>query len=256
MRRPAVRRRLRTELAALPQQLVSYEELLTFFIDYGSWKAHGLLFDDPEASITDIRTAFRLATEVLPQLAPDNPRLHYTAACMARFSALPGPDPAAAARTCFLEMLPAALDVARQQGSDYYTAACGYKAASELEEWVDESAVRQGLPPPSAVLGWLRQGEAAHRRCSALLPKQWYKDLDGLKSIAAPRKVILQKMQRQGDRWRRLTPAEEQGLEAALRECDKVFEDPDSKKLTCSACGHCAPQLRRCGACKEVQYCR
>ena len=85
MRQPAVRRRLRSELAALPHQLVSYEDLLAFFINYGCSKAIVFNLGGMEASFqdSDIMTAIRLAAELLPQLAPDNPRFLYNAATAA-----------------------------------------------------------------------------------------------------------------------------------------------------------------------------
>ena len=129
--------------------------------------------------------------------------------------------------------------------------------ARRIEDWVAESAVRQGLPPPSAVLGWLQQAEAAHRRCKGLLPKLWMAELDSLKALAAPAKASLQHMQQQGDRWRRLAPAVELELQAAVKDCVDEMKGPDnSKSCTCSGCGRVAPQLRVCGACREAQYCR
>ena len=254
MRRPAVRRRLQTELAALSQPALSYKELLAFFIQYGAREAILLSKDDPGASSADNRTAARLAAELLPQLVPDNPRLRYTAAIMASSE-----SPAAAGRACyFTEILPAALDVARQQGSDIYTATCGHQMAICIDDWVQASAVRQGLPPPSAVLDGLQQAEAAHRRCKGLLPKGWTSLLLGFKATASPAKACLQHMQQQGDRWLRLTPGAQQELAAAIQDYYDCWNDPDWDKnnVTCHGCGNRSLQLRACGACKEAQYCR
>ena len=249
MRRPAVRRRLQAELAALPQRALSYEELLAFFLDYGRRMAVDLcVMSDREASFADadMTTAGRLAAELLPQLAPDNPHSYYAAATMA--SCVPTAE---SVHTRYLRGITTALDVARQQGSDYYTAICGYQAAIEIEVWVAESAVQRGLPPPSAVLGWLQQAEAAHRHCKALLPKQWTVALDSFRADAAPAKAVLQDMQQKGDRWRRLTAAAKRELAAQDHGDDNEFEWR-LKRLTCSECGKCAPQLRVC----EAQYCR
>ena len=153
----------------------------------------------------------------------------------------------------------AALEVARQQGSDYYTALCGYRSATvSVDHWVAESAVHRELPPPSAVLGWLQQAEAAHHRCKALLPKQWTCTLDSMKALAAPAKASLQHLQQQGDRWRGLEPAAQQEVDAMRKDALSGFHDPDSRErqLRCSGCGKSAMQLRTCGACREVQYCR
>ena len=180
MRRPAVRRRLQAELAALPHQLVSYEEMLAFFLDYGAMTAVYLVNMDgeDEASLLDIRTAGRLAVELLPQLAPDNPHPHYRAASLGKSIAPSSPTNMAAA-----------LAVALSQGSDFYVALCGYEVATAIEQWVAESGARRRVPPPSAVLGWLQQAEAAHRRCRALLPKQWTMVLDSWKAGPAAETV-------------------------------------------------------------------
>jgi hypothetical protein len=249
-----VRRRLQTELATLPQPALSYEELLAFFIEFGITQVATLLNKDGlyGGASEDTRNAAQLAAELLPQLAPDSPYLRYTAAISASFNT----SDFTAGRARYLTMLPAALDVALEQGSDVNLARCGYRMAVEIEDWVAESAVRQALPPPSTVLGWLQQGEAAHRRCKGLLPKQWTSVLDSAKAMAAPAKASLQHMQQQGDRWRRLTPAVQRELHAAHQDCRDEFNVPVNKHLTCSGCGRQAPQLRVCGACREAQYCR
>ena len=181
-------------LATLPRQLVTYEELQAFFIAFGCLEAR-IKEGDKGAPLADIMTAFRLAVELLSQLAPDNPSLRY-AASMASFPSYLEVSMQAAFHAS--TMLTAALDVARQQGSDIYSAACGYQLATDINMWVVESAVRQGLPPPSVVLGWLQQAEAAHRRCKALLPKQWTIQLESKKALTAPAKAYLQQMQRKG----------------------------------------------------------
>ena len=252
-----MRARLQSELAALPQQLVSYEELLAFFIDYGSGVASHLVMEgDLGEESSDVRTALQLAADLLPQLAPDNPRLLFRAAIMARRFL---PDPAAAGR--YFTMLKTCLDVARQQGSDFFTASCGYMMAIGIEDWIAQSAVRRGrqaLPPPSAVLGWLQQAEAAHRRCKAVLPKLWTWDVDRAKAVKqAFATACLQRLQQQGDRWRRLALVAQQELEAAFQNhVDHCDSDSLKKKLTCSGCGRWVPQIRVCGACRQAQYCR
>ena len=63
MRQPAVRRRLQSELAALPHQLVTYEELLAFYIEYAGRKAMELIAEnDTGASYReeDIMAAMQL----------------------------------------------------------------------------------------------------------------------------------------------------------------------------------------------------
>ena len=104
MPRPAVRRRLQSELAALPQQLVSYEELLALFTEYGGYTAIELRIGGGTAASADIRTAIRLAAELLPQLVPDNPRFRYTAAVMESHV------PAKTVHTPYLSMLLSALE--------------------------------------------------------------------------------------------------------------------------------------------------
>ena len=255
-----MRRRLQSELAALPQQLISYEELLAFFVDYGSC-AVGYLWlmgGDVGASFPEIRAAAQLAAELLPQLAPDDPKLLYTAASTAQYASAGLHAASAAGSARHLTMITAALDVAQQQGNDYYTASCGYLMAMHIRSWVAEPAMRKRLPPPSAVLGWLQQAEAAHRRCKALLPKQWTSQLDVQKGMAASAKDWLQQLQQQGNRWRRLTPAAQQELSAARQGYidRRMGSDGGKKFLMCSGCGSCAAHLRLCGAYREAQYCR
>ena len=269
MRRPAVRRRLESELAALPHQLISHEDLLVFFIHYGSRAALFLVLESGAGAISaDTMTAIQLAADLLPQLAPNNPRFRYEAAVMAKCAT--SGLPAAVCRTRHLTMLPAALDVARQQGSDCFIAECGYLLATGIEDWVEESSVQRELPPPSAVLGWLQEAKAAHRRCKDVLPMEWTTKINEGKALTAPAKAILQRLQQQGDRWRPLTPAVQQGLYATMQtsweECKDLLacsgsgsgpgSDLLKQKLGCSGCGKFASQLRKCGACKEAQYCR
>ena len=248
MRRPAVRRRLQGELAALPEQPISYEELLCYFIDVGASGALKMTaMGDTEGSEVDISAATQLAAGLLPQLAPDNPKLRYKAASLGRGFALTYPTTMAAA-----------LDVAQQQGSDFYFVLGAYDVAVEIEQWVDESSARSGVPPPSAVLGWLQQAESADRRCRALLPKLWTNAMEDFKAPTAPAKAILQHLQQQGGRWRRLPPAVGQEIKAAVKASIEIYKEPDSlfKMLLCSGCGLRAPQLRVCAACREAQYCR
>ena len=267
MRRPAVRRRLQAELAALPQQLISYEELLAFFIDYGASLADDLQKGGKRTTPADadIWTVAQLAAELLPQLLSDNPRLRCVAADMAKAVAImaacvsPDSERAAAASTRYRTMLRAALGVAQQQGSDFYMAACGYAVATtmatDIITYGTDSAVQPGTPPPSAVLGWLHEAEAAHRRCRALLPKAWFSGLGVLKAMAATTTPWLQRL-RQGDCWRHSTPAVQRELEEALQDFRDSNKGPAPTKLICSGCGTSAPQLRVCGACRKAQYCR
>ena len=243
MRRPAMRRRLQSELGALPQPAMSYDELLAFFVDYGRRQAVYLLtVDATGASSADIRTAMRVAVDLLPQLAPDNPRLRYAAAGMASFNFIES------GRTCYHTMLIAALDVARQKGSDVYTARCGYQLANEID-WIIDTAVQQGRLPPSAVLGWLLEAEAAHRRCKALLPRLWIIGLGSLRASAVPAKAALQHMQQQGDRWRRLAHAAQQEHDAAIMDVCDEYKDPGLAQATAYVqwvrqMGDAAPRMR------------
>ena len=268
MRRRDVRQRLQSELAALPRQPVSYEELLSFFIEFGCKEGvHAATLGHARWD-NATKTAVRLAVDLLPQLAPDNPRLRFLAASASGATlgaALHGAAASrdsqlavAAARTRHLAMVQAALSVALQQGSDVIIACCGYLMAVETDLWVIESTTAQGVPPPSAVLGWLQLAEAAQRRCKAMLPKHWTSELDDRKAMALPAKPWLQHLQQQGDRWRRLTPAAQREIAALQQRYHMgLREDIAGKKqLTCSGCGNWAPQLRTCSACREAQYCR
>ena len=149
LRRPGVRLRLLGELAALPQQWVSYEELLALFIAHGN--SVGRLLNNPDwnASVADVETANRLAMELLPQLAPDSPSCLYEAA-QAAFSMAKYVSPESHGLTAwrrYLIMLRDALDAARQQGSDVYKAICGYRLATALSCQPFLGSWRPALPP-------------------------------------------------------------------------------------------------------------
>ena len=82
-------------------------------------------------------------------------------------------------------------------------ALAGYQLAHKAIEHVNEPDTLAVLvDPPSVVLGWLKQAEAAHRRCKGVLPKLWTYKLDKAWAIASNVKPWLEQLQQEGDRWR------------------------------------------------------
>ena len=243
LRQPAVRRRLERELAdaqqALPRPLLTYEQLLAFFVD----AALGLAMKNVGIGIMSgpAELAARVADELLPGLAPDNPRLLVNAA--SAIHKLGDPKHYSAMRNALL--------AAERQGSDYNMADCAYSLAVDAAT-ADDQAVLQD--PPSTLLRWLQQGEAAHRRCKSVLPKVWSHKLTGRKMLDPLIKPWLQQLQREGDRWRPSPELSFQMMQLSVREY--VAAPPPEAAITCDGCGKRAAQLRRCGGCKEVQYCR
>lgn len=254
LQQSAVRRRLQRKLAAvqhLARPLLSYEQLQAFFVDYGCNTAHVASMGMAERERLDAEPAAlianRAAMELLPKLAPDNPRLRYNASVGRGMIDSSGPR--------FLTMLCDALHVAEEQGSDYYVATCGYRLAGVGYETSDAPALLQDYPP-SAALGWLEQAQAAHKRCKGVLPKQWTSVLDSHRAVALPMKPWLQQLQQEGDCWRRPPP----GLDCKLSEL-RIKQMMDRRytphsALGCDGCGKYSVQLRRCGSGKETQYCR
>ena len=96
LQQPAVRQRLRRELAAVEQQegwqILSYEQLLSIFIEHGASEVLVALLNEAAknlealhtaATLRSIRaealTAYTAITELLPRLVPDKPRTLYLA---------------------------------------------------------------------------------------------------------------------------------------------------------------------------------
>ena len=251
LRQPTVRRRLELDLAdaqqPLPRPLLTYKQLLAFFVDAASSRA--MLTQGVGGSLQQQfepaqLAALQIANKLLPKLAPDNPRLLVRAASAGVYKSR-----AANLYPAYIS----ALRMADGQGSDYYMADFGYDLATEVAQTSDQAVL---LDPPSTVLLWLQQGEAAHRRAKSVLPKSWIHSLAGKKMLTSPIKPWLQQLQREGDRWR--PPPRELGFELYQLTMGKLHElmESPSADLLCEGCSKTAAQLRRCAGCKEVQYCR
>lgn len=256
LQQPSVRRRLERKLAAvqqgLPRPLLTYDQMLAFFAAFEAFlmRPEGgardpVLLGLPPGGLM----AGRLAVELLPKLARDSPRFLVDAAGAALFSQQ--------LRNIY-PVVHDALRAAEEQGSNYYVAYCGYRLADAALLSLFASRAPEDLEdyPPSALLAWLQQAEAAHRKCKGLLPHKWTVDLDMQKALALPAKPWLQRLQQEGDRWRPPLPEMEAGfIEVASQRLDAVRESPFCE-LECDGCGRTAAQLRKCGSCKEAQYCR
>ena len=166
------------------------------------------------------------------------------------------------------------LEQAQQQGSDFTVALCGYqlasmyadygtmahkkikKPAAETQGSSEGLHAHDGVLPPSAFLGWLRQARQAHAHCRATLPKQWTVGLERRQQAPLAWKPWLQRLQREGDRWQPPSGQQVNQVDAAtLAGLAKMLADPSAKNR-CTSCGSPSPHLRRCGACKQAWYCR
>lgn len=85
---------------------------------------------------------------------------------------------------------------------------------------------------------------------------QWTCALDSRRTLALPLKPWLQQLQQEGDRWRPISPALRREAEAVAEARTAALMKNPGAVLECDGCGKIAAQLRRCGSCKEVQYCR
>ena len=183
MRLPAVQRRLQSELEALPRQWVSYEELLAFFVDYGSRTATELVMGGgcTRAGAEEAILAIRLAAELLPQLVPDNPRLRYRAATKAGVYAESNPglvtDITPAGRCPYPMNLPAVFEVARQQGSDSTLPSAATSLRSRpTTGWPSRRCSRGCRRPAPCWAGYGRQRRrtcAARSSCPSSGPASW-----------------------------------------------------------------------------------
>ena len=266
LQQPAVRQRLKRELAAVQQQegwqLLSYNQLLTIFASHATsalakmWaEAERMgalpagLFDPLQAEVLQ---AYASATELLPQLAPDRPYfLKQAAWAMQGLDVIPGPTPVpGAVETCY-ELLKRARDLAEQQGSDLFVAECGY----QLAQVVLFETFAQRDSRPSTVMGWLALADEAAGRVnkSVFLPGMWSHQLRELRRYILPERRWLDQLQQQGDAWRPCSVSILEGIVG--RPLEEVF--PGSRNAsTCTGCGKRAVQLRTCRACKEAKYCR
>lgn len=250
LQQPSVRRRLTRELAAaqrrLAQPLLTFEELLSYFLCLAFSQLEALLVTGgTEADHgPEVETARRAMVDLLPELAPDNPYLRFVAAEAAVLDTrVPGRS---------YSMLQHALCVAQEQGSDFYVAACGHLLA--YKEAHCNLGGLQGSPP-SAVLGWLQQAEAARARCKGVLPTHYTVVLDDLKAMAATMRPWLRQQQDEGDRFRPPPPDMLDSSLQALKELHARYCDAPMSALRCDGCGKVG-QVRKCGACKKTQYCR
>jgi len=135
-------------------------------------------------------------------------------------------------------------ELARQQGSDFYTAFSPTLAFMEAAAW--PASLSRGTV--QAIHTAFKDVQPAIRRCRQVLPQPWVEELES--SFQAAQKMqgaaqaLLQHAASSPDERR-------QAIQRVLASM------PDDTPCTCAGCGqHSAVGLRRCGACKKVQYCR
>lgn len=150
-----------------------------------------------------------------------------------------------------------ALRIAEDQGSNFYVACCGYQLVDVVGALAAKYPAVQHVNPPSVVLNWLQQAEAAHRRCKGVLPKQYTFQLDSLKGLASPLKPWLMQLQQEGDhsRWRSPPPEIVDNIDNTHADFLRELRESRAAPFECDACGAVVGQLRKCGSCKETQYC-
>lgn len=265
LQQPAMRRRLKRELAAVQRQvgwqLLSYEQLLALFVKYAGDVSETLVMKlsrtveaaqrlaaspatTKRAMQAGVLKAFEATTELLSRLEPDRPRFLMYAASALNGVALFTDDKRGPANGRRVELLERALRLAEQQGSDFFAAACGYSLVTTA---VFEDDTQQAFRP-SVVLGWLQRAGAAHRRCKGVLPSAWTLPLMRHEFLGV--EPWLLELQQQGDRWHPRSLASMQGNFAA------GYLNPNGVGNVCTGCGRVMVQLRTCGGCKEAKYCR
>ena len=245
-----LRRRLQRELAKAAQQLgrplLSYDQLLAFFVDFAAGLACAMEAGTDTEKLGRLH-AIRTAVQLLPKLAPDSPSACYFAAMLTQR------DPPAPS---IYPLLCSALRVSQEHRSDVHAALCGYQLAGAATLQAALKPELLGDYPPSVALGWLEQAAGAHRRCK-LLPKQWTCQLDRLKAEASLMKPWLEQLQAEGECWRPAPAKLTLDIWLSTLEHKAVLRSESPRvALECDGCGRTAGQLRRCANCKEVQYCR
>ena len=146
-----------------------------------------------------------------------------------------------------------ALHLAMEQGSNYYVASAGYRLAYQVRKEV--TAKSGALDPPSTVLGWLAQAEAAHRKCQGILPASWTRQLDYLRSLGLSLKDWLEQLDKEGE-YRPPTAEELKSIADIHNDAMSKFRESPLAVFECDGCDKFAAQLRSCGSCKEAKYCR
>ncbi|GAB4820514.1 hypothetical protein N2152v2_007560 [Parachlorella kessleri] len=124
MQRPAVAARLRQELeqlqADLPRSLLSYEQLLAYFVMLGFQHVRDLEISGDKSMADDVDMASRAAAQLLPTLAPDQLYLQFCAITMAEnyYSTV--------RIVSNVKQIRELLERAQQQDSDFVVGYCGY----------------------------------------------------------------------------------------------------------------------------------
>ncbi|GAB4820573.1 hypothetical protein N2152v2_007619 [Parachlorella kessleri] len=265
-----LRRELEQLQADLPHRLLSFEQLLAYFV----WRAYNdtsILTDTGDSVVTGIAVALRATVDVLPQLAPEHLQYCFHSIEVAAWYGGPGSIHPLSTRGQSVRNLIDLLRRAQQQGSDNTVAHCGYKLAAfsaKYGAWAyrcQQFALQQKKDPeslggsafarPSAFLGWLQQAKQAHARCNELLPLQWTLELMRREKQAAVCKPWLQLQQKEGDCW------QQEGSEPNPDpEADAYMERRRTARnlatvFQCSGCGMPHSHLQTCADCKRAQYC-
>lgn len=147
------------------------------------------------------------------------------------------------------------MDQAAGSSQHHALALAGFQLASLLPTMAASKEPVLQEDTPSAMLRGLQQARASHLCCRKVLPRQWTLILERRWATAKQLRRWLEQLQQQGDAWAPMDAAAlaavyDDGLERALRICSAP-----TAALECSGCGRPAPHLKRCGACKQAQYC-
>ncbi|GAB4820567.1 hypothetical protein N2152v2_007613 [Parachlorella kessleri] len=241
MQRPAESAKLRPELGQLQSEvarsLLSYEQLLAYFIKLASNEAAELMANGGCGIAAHIDAAYRAQAELVPKLVPDALHRQFFSLMAAEVQGAMLQPPAYDHCQQTIRNLAELLERAQQQDSDFTVALCGYQLASlcpdygavahkkQLHQQQQQQAAHlqgssAGLPahggvvPPSAFLGWLKQARRAHARCQATLPKQWTVGFERRQQAPLVWKSWLQGLQREGDRWQLPSTAQANQVDA------------------------------------------
>ena len=179
----------------------------------------------------------------LAALQPSTPRSHFQ---LGRVALINHAWPNSRLTTPIPNLL-RGLELAREQGSDFWLARCVYIVVL--------AAAPRCIPEVSPTLAakLLAEADAACKRIKQTV-HAWNDIVEHDKEICSSvRHVVSLHLQRSPGRWEVAIADECMG--ATLRDLDRVME-AEQHAPTCDGCGQRLVALRQCKACKQTQYCR
>ena len=188
----------------------------------------------PPDHLRRLQAARQSAAERLLRLEPANPKSWGVAA------------EAAQDQQCAVERYLRAVELAQQQGSDWWVAQGSAQAMGSAGDALDAGAPRATA---MAALAAAEQFQPALRRCKRLLPALWLQSLTTMAGVM-PQAAAMVRLQLG------LGQPGDQVLLSNLAAMGGSEPEQAMAGMRCTRCGAYAVGLRRCARCKGRGYCR